>query len=119
MEAYYAFFTMMGAIVAMMVVLAIVSSILRLKRRRTLRDFASRSGWSFDHHRDPSLKDRFPEFKCLRSGRRRRDAYNRITGTAGGRPFLAFDYHYEQDSTTSDGKRSRRTSPVLGGDGRQ
>jgi hypothetical protein len=114
-QAYHAFFTIFGAAVALMLVLAIVASLLRLKRRRTLRDFAARHGWSFDHRRDPSLKDRFPEFKRLRSGRRRRYAYNRITGTAGGRPFLAFDYHYELDSTTKDGKSTehRRFSAVM------
>jgi hypothetical protein len=105
-EVYYAFFTMFGAAVAIMVALAIVASVLTLKRRRTLRDFAARNGWSFDHRRARSLKDRFPEFKRLRSGRRRRYAYNRITGTAGGRRFLAFDYHCEQASTTSGWDRS-------------
>jgi hypothetical protein len=95
----------LGLAVLIVVILKILSGILSGIRRRKLRAFASRKGWSFESKRDRKLKDRFPDFKWLRTGVRQQYAFNRMTGKADGRPFLAFDYHYQEHDSDSQGDR--------------
>ena len=65
------------------------------------------NGWQF-HAKDPyDLPHRWPgtPFDCGYD----RTARNVVTGEAGGRPMVAFDYSYKEDSTDSKGNRSTST----------
>lgn len=86
------------------IVMGILSAGQARKRRQALMAWAQAHGLSFDPSHDRSFDDRFPEFGCLRSGDNRY-AYNIMSGEYDGRRFLGFDYHYETESTDSDGDK--------------
>jgi hypothetical protein len=72
------------------------------KRRRALAELASRVGLAFDPEKDRTLPQRFVFLDRLRQGRNRY-AFNKLSGQFGGHEVLAFDYHYETESSDSDG----------------
>ena len=80
------------------------------QRRKLLAEYAHVYGLAFDHSKDRSLDDQYPEFSCLRRGRSRY-AYNRISGERQGFRLLAFDYHYETGSGKN--KRAHNFSAVI------
>ncbi len=72
------------------------------KRLAELYRWAISRGLSFDAAKDFSMKDRYPDFACLREGSSRY-AYNIMRGTKNNRSICAFDYHYETESIDSEG----------------
>ena len=84
-----------------LIVWGIISS---AKRKKELIAFAAANGLSFSEGSDYDMEDRFPAFDCFREGSDRY-AYNILSGQWRGRELLAFDYHYETESTDSDGDR--------------
>lgn len=93
-----------GCVVLLVVVFIILGIYQSAKRRKELMAWAQSKGLSFSAWRDWSLEQRFPQFKCLRQGSDRY-AYNIMEGDWSGRRFIAFDYHYETESTGSKGQR--------------
>ncbi len=91
--------------VVLFIVLAIFGAAQKRKRQQALAAWVRAHGLSFDESHDRSFDERFPEFGCLRSGDNRY-AYNIMQGAWDGRRFLGFDYHYETESTDSDGDKT-------------
>lgn len=88
---------------ALFIVLAIVGALSASKRRRQLSEWAASRGLRYSDRTDRGIDDKFPGFACLHQGSNRY-AYNIIDGDWSGRPFLAFDYHYQTTSSDHDGK---------------
>ncbi len=95
-------------ILLILVVLIILGSIEERKRREKMVAWTKRSGLHFSPDKDRGMKDRFPEFFCLKRGSNRY-AYNVSQGKWRGQQMLGFDYHYETSSTDSDGSSSTTT----------
>lgn len=91
-------------IAAVVITVAIVSSILARKRRQEMAAWAQALGFSFSPEKDYSFDERFSQFKILCQGENRY-AYNIITGKHADRALCTFDYHYETHSTDSKGNR--------------
>lgn len=94
-----------GAILAVVLTLAIVGGRLERKRREALAATAARLGFTFAPGQDRNLAERFSEFRGLGTGDNHY-AFSIIEGALRERPLLAFDYHYETHSTDSKGGRS-------------
>jgi len=75
------------------------------QRKKLLHTWARTHGLRFDPEKRYGLDDRFGEFDCLSEGRNRH-AFNVSEGDWRGREILAFDYHYETQSTNSKGRTS-------------
>jgi hypothetical protein len=90
--------------VVVIIVLAIFGAQQEKKRKEALKQWAQSRGYRFRETRDPDMRHRFPNFKCLDLGDRDKYAYNIIDGASGDRRLLMFDYHYESRSTDKDGK---------------
>lgn len=90
----------------LMIVLAVLGSIQAKKRREAMALWCRRHGLSFSEGRERGFRDAYPDFRCLHAGDQDRYAFNICTGRWNGRPMIAFDYHYETESTDSKGKRS-------------
>lgn len=90
----------------LVVVLIVVGYRQTKQRREAMAAWAQRCGLSFSPDHDDHLKERFPDFKCLRQGDQDRYAYNICRGRWNGRDLTAFDYHYETRSTDSKGRTS-------------
>jgi hypothetical protein len=78
----------------------------RMERRRTeaLVCLAARLGMNFSSERDRDLAARFKALRGLHEGNDRY-AWNVLSGPYGGSPFMVFDFHYETESTDSEGRR--------------
>jgi hypothetical protein len=78
----------------------------RMERRRTeaLVSLAARLGMNFSPERDRELAARFKALRGLHEGNDRY-AWNVLSGPYGGSPFMVFDFHYETESTDSEGRR--------------
>jgi len=78
----------------------------RMEQKRTdaLASLAARLGMNFSPARDRDLAARFKALRGLHEGNDRY-AWNVLSGPYGASPFLIFDFHYETESTDSDGKR--------------
>ena len=94
---------LVGVVVVAVVAVAFV---LDRKRRERLMQFCVARGWTYVAE-DPSLTGRWSG-QPFSAGDRRR-ARNVITGVECGRPFTAFDYSYETQSTDSKGQTSSST----------
>lgn len=90
-------------IIIVFVVLAVLGAKQRAERLAALRAFADTHEMRFTEQSDYSFDDRFPAFSELQSGDDRY-AYNLMYGQWGELGFTGFDYHYETESTDSDGK---------------
>jgi hypothetical protein len=88
--------------VVLVVGLIILAALSAAKRRKELSAWAASRGLSFDPNQQGGFDARFPVFKCLCQNEHRY-AYDVMTGQAGGRGVIAFDYHYETHSTDSKG----------------
>ncbi len=91
---------MPGPAIAMIVVFVAVAAFAlwsAARRRKELRAWATARGLRFVGGHDSHLDDRYPLFKCLRHGSRRR-AYNIVEGTWRELPVKVFDYRYETGS---------------------
>lgn len=78
----------------------------RMEKKRTeaLASLAARLGMNFSPARDRDLAAGFKALRGLNEGNDRY-AWNVLSGPYGGSPFLIFDFHYETESTDSEGKR--------------
>jgi hypothetical protein len=96
-----------GAFLALVVWLAVQSHKRELARIASLQQLCLSKGWQFsaaDPYGLPKRWDGTP----FDSGYDRR-AENVMTGEVGGRPMVAFDYEYKEDSTDSKGNRTTTT----------
>ncbi len=106
----------MIAIIILVVVLVIigggVSAHFAAERRKRLSAWAASVGLGFDANRHHGFKDRYPEFKALRSGEKNRYAHNIMHGQrdgSGQRRVVCFDYHYQTSSTNNKGHSTTQT----------
>jgi hypothetical protein len=90
-------------IVGVVVTLMVFSYLQAEQRKKDLAAWATSRGLCFCPTDDSGMENRFPGFQCLQYGSSRY-AYNISEGMIGQRPVHAFDYHYETESTDSDGK---------------
>jgi hypothetical protein len=88
------------------VAVVVVAFVLDRKRRDRLLQFCVARGWTYVDE-DPSLTGRWTG-EPFNEGNRRR-ARNVITGVESGRPFTAFDYSYETQSSGPKGKKTSST----------
>lgn len=86
---FFFFFLIFIAIV----VIGIVSA---QRRKKEMREWGEKNGLQFTP-KSRSLDHEFPQFSCLCQGHSRY-ARNILTGTLGGVPICAFDYHYSVGS---------------------
>ena len=93
-----------GFVILVVIGLIILGIYQSARRRKELMAWARSKGLSFSAWKDWSIEQRFPQFKCLRQGSDRY-AYNIMEGDWSGRPIIAFDYHYETESSGSKGQR--------------
>jgi hypothetical protein len=96
-------FFIFGAFFILVIVLGVYSYFQSKQRRLDLSQWAAAHGLSFSEEKDGGFDDRFPNFSCLKQGSSRY-AYNIMQGRIEENGILAFDYHYETQSTDSDGK---------------
>jgi len=89
---------------ALIIALAVFSSIARAKRLKALRAWTAQRGWRFLGGRDGAFDDRYPDFGASRHGSNRY-ACNIMQAPWRERDALAFDYHYETHSHDSKGRR--------------
>jgi len=87
---------------AVVIVVGIYSYQAEKKRRAALLDSAGRLGLSFRPDRDRGLAARYAALSRLHEGGDRY-AFNALTGSLGGHPITAFDFHYETYSTDDKG----------------
>jgi hypothetical protein len=73
------------------------------KRKEALLALAQRRGWSFRSDRNDGMENRYADFSCLQSGSGRY-AYNILEGAVQQGRLCGFDYHYETQSTDSEGR---------------
>ncbi len=91
-------------VVVLLVAGAVIYSVLQARaRRQALAEWAGQQGLAFAPDNVRDMDERFPAFACLREGRNRY-AYNVAEGVWHERSVLAFDYHYETQSTNSKGE---------------
>jgi hypothetical protein len=90
---------------ALIVVGAIVGYIGAQKRREAMVALASRLGLRFDPGKDRDLARRYQFLDKLRQGENRY-AFNILSGNYKGHDVMAFDYHYEEESSDSKGNTS-------------
>lgn len=94
------------ATVAVIVIFgAIYGAITQRKRREGLFELAARLNLNFDAGQDFGIAGRFGFLKQLDQGDNRY-ATNVLSGTYQQNEVLAFDYHYETESTDSKGNRT-------------
>jgi hypothetical protein len=93
-----------GAFVVLIIVLAIFAAAAAKKRREALALLAQRLGLTFSSDHDRDLAGRFHFIDRLAQGNNRY-AYNVLSGVYQGHSVLAFDYHYQTESTDSKGHR--------------
>ncbi len=91
--------------IVLVVVLIVLGAKARAKRLKALSSWAVANRLTFSEAHDGSFDERFSSFDCLKQGDDRY-AYNIMQGQWSGRGILAFDYHYETESTDSDGDTS-------------
>lgn len=90
--------------IGLVVVVAIAGAFAARKRREELVVLASRLRLNYRADKDYSMADRFEFLNALAQGDNRY-AYNILSGSYQNHEVLAFDYHYETDSTDSKGRR--------------
>jgi hypothetical protein len=88
--------------VALIIGLIVLGQMQAKKRQAELQQWAASRGLSFNPDSDSSMDSRYPKFSCLQEGDDRY-AFNIMQGSIAGRSILAFDYHYETESTDSKG----------------
>lgn len=96
-------------VLAALVAAAIVAGALlawRIERRRVaaIAALARRLGLDFSEGRDHDIAREYEDFDGLHEGENRY-AFDVLTGTHGGRPITAFNFHFESHSTDSKGNR--------------
>jgi hypothetical protein len=96
--------TLFFLIIPIIIFLIIWGILQSARRRKEIAAWAASKGLRFSEMKDHGMKDRFPDYDCLKQGDDRY-ALNIIEGDWAGRPILAFDYHYETHSTDSKGNR--------------
>ncbi len=89
-------------IVAFIIIGAIASSLAARKRRGELEILAGRLGLAFDPGKNRDMDDRFPFLGKLRQGSNQY-AFNILSGAYGGQKIMAFDYHYQTQSSDAKG----------------
>ena len=94
------------AIVGLVIGLAVFGAYMSAKRRKELMAWAQSNGLRYTQGKRRGVDSQFTEFKCLRKGKNRY-AYNVMEGEWSERPIMAFDYHYETESSNSKGRRQR------------
>jgi len=94
----FIFLLFLGVIIA----LGVYSYLQTEKRREALLALAERRGWSFNSEHDDGMESRYASFSCLQSGSGRY-AYNILEGPVREGRICGFDYHYETQSTDSQG----------------
>jgi hypothetical protein len=91
-------------VIALFIAIIVMGILAERRRRQALAAWAASKGLRFRPGKNRSIDNRFPAFKCLRSGSNRYGQYL-MEGDWGGRSLLAFDYHYETYSRDSKGRR--------------
>jgi hypothetical protein len=91
--------------IILIIVLAIVGSVAARKRRDEMASLAARLGLRFDPGKDRDMAKRYRFLDKLRQGENRY-AFNVLSGNYRGHDILAFDYHYEEESSDSKGNTS-------------
>ena len=96
-----------GVIVVFICVIgAIIWGLYAGKKRRTEMGFpAEQLGFKFNHERNYQIAEQYAFLDQLRQGSNRY-AHNMMSGTYQGHEISVFDYHYEIESTDSDGDRT-------------
>lgn len=92
-------------VVGLVIAGIIFSAIAARKRREALFNLAQRLNLNFDPGQDFGIPDRFGFLKQLALGNNRY-ATNVLSGNFQQNEILAFDYHYETESTDSKGNRT-------------
>lgn len=93
-----------GGFAVLIVLLAIASHRQEQKRREELARFAAVRRWHFEPERVRGFDAKYLEFDFLDRGSNRY-AHHILAGRHGVYPVEAFDYHYETQSTDSEGRR--------------
>ena len=96
-----------GAVIGLFVTLAIYSYKKNQARLAALAQLCGARGWQLQPHDPWGLPGRWAGTP-FDSGYDR-SAANVVTGEFQGKPLVAFDYSYKEDSTDSEGKRSTTT----------
>ncbi|MEM7339405.1 MAG: hypothetical protein AAF467_12205 [Actinomycetota bacterium] len=97
-----------GLIAAGVVLLGIIIYVswrVEKARRATWARWAAERGWSYSHERDRSVSASFQFLDRLRRGNKRY-AKDVMRGVWRDREMIAFTYHYETESTDSEGNRT-------------
>jgi len=92
-------------VVGVILIVVIYNFVAERKRREALLELAARLNLNFAAGQDDGIPGRFGFLKQLNQGDNRY-ATNVISGTYRQNEVLAFDYHYETESTDSKGNRT-------------
>ncbi|MFT5853636.1 MAG: hypothetical protein ACI8XO_000877 [Verrucomicrobiales bacterium] len=98
-------FLVITAFIALAVISGIVSHRKKQARITELSAWARSRELQFQADEVHGFDDDHPRFECLQQGNNRY-AFNVVSGKRGEHFLIAFDYHYETESTDSDGKSS-------------
>lgn len=99
------FFLIALGLVGLVVVLIVVGSKMAKKRRAALAAAAGRLGFSYDPEKNRALGQEYNFLNALRQGDDRY-AFDIMRGSHQGQEALVFGYHYETQSTDSQGNRT-------------
>ena len=90
--------------IALFIVLAYFGHLAAKKRRQAMLALAARLGLRFDPSEDRSIAKRYRFLNQLCQGDNRY-AFNVLSGKYKDHDVMAFDFHYEEESTNSKGER--------------